>query len=130
MQILKEDVDYPKKNKKRAVRDITLYPPRIELEISRRKRTASQLNFKLKVEGVRRSLSLNISLLPSPSICSTGAVSPPEVANSPDTELSSLELDSSSVSSESNSAEKLSGSVHSVESSGYSSQDSHEGSNG
>lgn len=137
VQILKKDVDYPKRNKKRALRDITLYPPRIEIQISKRKGKASNLCFPLKVQGTtEEDFTLNISLVPSPC----GTARSDEATSSPITESISTSsgLDSSNGSCEdisSNSAESIRSSVQtsdpvlsSQESSGYSSQDSREGS--
>ena len=123
MQILKEEVDYPIKNKKRAFRDITFYPPHIVLDISREERSTRKLNFELKVSGIKKTFSLGVSLTPSPT---TRAASSNQVV----AKSSSLEFISGSVSSDSNGAENISGSIHSMlssESSGYCSQDSHKG---
>lgn len=136
LQIMKADVDYPKRNKKRALKDIALYPPRIELQISKRKKNASNLRFPLKVQGTTEEFALNISLVSSPSVT---ARSDDSEASSPIAESISTSsgLDSSSGSSEnisSNSAESIHSSVptsesplSAQESSGYSSQDSCKG---
>lgn len=125
---MKEEVDYPKKNKKRAVRDAALYPPRIELQIAQTARTApSKLYFSIDVLGMTRSFKLNI-VIPSANASefSQAASLLLTESNSTASKLGSSNGSSENISS--SSTENVdNGSLVPQASSGYSSQDSQEG---
>lgn len=127
---MKEEVDYPKKNKKRAVRDAALYPPRIELQIAQTARTASKLYFSIDVLGMTRSFKLNV-VIPSAnsSEFSQAASLLLTESNSTASILGSSNGSSENISS--SSTENVDNGSHSAlvpqASSGYSSQDSQEG---
>ena len=115
-------MDYPVRHKKKAHKDIALYPPRIVLEIRQRKTTAPDLQFDLKVEGIREDITLNV-FIPAAEPCS--------VQSSDSGSTSSSGFDDTS--SHSSSSENVAGSDESSvnispqTSSGYFSQDSEEG---
>ena len=136
-QIQKEEVDYPVRYKKKALKDIALYPPRIVLEIRQRKSTTPDLQFDLKVEGIRENITLNV-FIPSPAAkpCSMQSSDSSSTSSSGFDDTSSHRSSSSDnvAGSDSTSGKNVAGSDESSvsispqTSSGYfSSQDSEEG---
>ena len=116
-QISKEQVDYAKHKKRRAMKEITLYPPKCALKIinCRGESTASHLEFSLKLEGIRENIAFNVLLLPS---------------NTSSRKLSCSASGSDSISSDNiRSPDRSGGSdpLLTQSSSGYSSQGSQEG---
>ena len=61
MQINKFEVDYPRRRKSQASKNIFLYPPRIELQINQKTDKASDLNFTLEVCGTKENVILEVS---------------------------------------------------------------------
>ena len=72
LYIILERVDYPKKNKRRAIQNVSLYPPRIVIRVLQGEDGAGrELDFPLKLEGINEKVTFNV-LSPIGSSESTG----------------------------------------------------------